>query len=550
MNWFDEFFRGDPNSNGEEELSEQGDQSVPDETASVGGSSGEPDTQKQQHQDCGDIDHAEWPKLEPLNYELLPVQQFDIAMLPNSIATWVEDCADSMQCPIDYLAAGAMGCISGAIGGCVAIQPNPFSDWVVQPTLWVMVVGRPGSMKSPAIAKALEPLKEIESEARDRYLKSLAEYKYLLAASDISIQAAETEAKAKAEDGDQEAAANLLRNSQAEVPLEPTQQRYTVHEPTVEALGEVLISNPFGVLVVRDEMSAFLKKMSSQGYEEARTFFLTGHDGVSEFSFDRIGRGYRYIPRVWLSFVGAIQPDVLKRFVSQVVNGGMSNDGLIQRFGMAVWPDPHREYKRRDRPPNLEAKRAAFLVINRLSKLRERFVNEDDGTPVTVLKFSDDGQNLFDDWFEQLELELRSGELSTPMEATLSKYRKLMPTIALLCAVADDRLEEVTEHDVRKAIHWCTYLRTHAERIYSVADQSIFDAAKTVVAKISSGHLKDGFTARDVYRPEWNRLKGKGVVRAALRLLVSRGYLREVAVEPATGRPTIRYLIHPELNTV
>ena len=44
-----------------------------------------------------------------------------------------------------------------------------------------------------------------------------------------------------------------------------------------------------------------------------------------------------------MAMLGGIQPGKVQSYVREAVNGGAGDDGLLQRFGLAVWPDVERE---------------------------------------------------------------------------------------------------------------------------------------------------------------------------------------------------------------
>jgi hypothetical protein len=48
------------------------------------------------------------------------------------------------------------------------------------------------------------------------------------------------------------------------------------------------------------------------------------------------------------------------------------------------------------------------------------------------VRFSEEAQEVFDQWRDELEIRLRSTELSPALESHLAKYRSLMPSLALI----------------------------------------------------------------------------------------------------------------------
>jgi hypothetical protein len=64
-----------------------------------------------------------------------------------------------------------------------------------------------------------------------------------------------------------------------------------------------------------------------------------------------------------VSILGGIQPGPLAHYLRDVFEGGIGDDGLIQRFQLVVWPDVSREWRNIDRWPDSEAKQLAFAVF-------------------------------------------------------------------------------------------------------------------------------------------------------------------------------------------
>src|SRR5690606_7947670 len=143
------------------------------------------------------------------------------------------------------------------------------------------------------------------------------------------------------------------------------------------------------------------------------------------------------------------------------------DDGLLQRFGMLVWPDISGEWRNVDRWPDTEAKTAAFQVFQRLEAMRPDADPETGEDRPTVCRFSPDAHDLFESWRHGLENELRSGENHPALESHLAKYRKLVRALALVCALADGEQEVVSITSTARALAWAEYLRTHAERVYA-----------------------------------------------------------------------------------
>ena len=162
--------------------------------------------------------------------------------------------------------------------------------------------------------------------------------------------------------------------------------------------------------------------------------------------------------------LGSIQPSRVQEYVRAAVSGGTGDDGLLQRFGLIVWPDACAEFRNVDRYPDAQAKSRARAVFDRLAALQP----ESEDTP-RLWRFDAAGQEVFTEWRIKHEQMLRGGDLHPALESHLAKYRKLIPALALIFALIDTPgARAVGERELLRAMAWGDYLRAHAERLYAV----------------------------------------------------------------------------------
>jgi hypothetical protein len=251
-------------------------------------SSGEGEPQWSDPRPSGDRD---WPEPKPLPCGLLPVLAFDLALLPATIAPWVADIAERMQCPPDFVGVPAVVALGAVLGRRVGVRPQRRTDWLEVPNLWGCIVGRPGMMKSPAMAEALKPLYRLEAEARKSNDEARKAYAVSLEVHKLKKEAARAKAKKSFGNG-----ADPVEALSLDEPEAPKDRRYVANDCTYEALGEILADNPNGVLAFRDELVSLLKTLDREEYAAARGFFLTAWSGTSGYVFDRIIRGHVFQP--------------------------------------------------------------------------------------------------------------------------------------------------------------------------------------------------------------------------------------------------------------
>nr|WP_235918909.1 YfjI family protein [Aureimonas psammosilenae] len=479
----------------------------------------------------------------PIVSTLPAVARFVPDLLPEALRDYVFDVAERQQSAPDFSAVAALCGLASVIGNKVRIAPKRNDDWVVVPNLWGAIVGRPSAMKSPAMTAALAPAYALQDEMRKGWEE---ECKDIAADNDLAgLDAAEAKRKAaKAlKVGERDEAKRLLREASGDEASEPPCPRLIVNDATVEKLGELLNENPNGLLLIRDELPGFLARMESEEFASDRAFYLEAFNGDGRFVYDRIGRGTVHIDNCTLSIIGGIQPSRIAPIVRGAVSGA-SNDGLIQRLQMTVWPDDRASWKWVDRRPSLEARQSFDAAFRHV---RDIPTNES-GEP-TVLRFSDRAQGFFREWMEEIQREALSGALASTMESHLLKMPKTIASLALIFELVEgDGRGEVCEAATLRALEWADYLRSHAARLYSAGQTMTEDGARLIIER--RRQLPDTFSARDVQRKAWSGLSDRDAVASAIEMLVATHHCREEQTQPGStgGRIATAYAWNPALS--
>ncbi len=446
------------------------------------------------------LDRDPWPEPEPLPEGLPPVPVLDPVLLPDAFRPWIEDVSERIQAPIDFPAVAALVALSAVVGRQIGVRPRQHDDWTAIPNLWGAIIGRPGLLKSPSLQEPLRPLRRLEIRARDEYDIAVAQHQ----ASQVIRDAERGEtkkkiAKAIREGKDPGLIAASLRSGEDAAPV---RRRYITHDSTVEKLGELLSANPRGILVFRDELTGWLRSLDRDGQECSRAFYLESWNGNGSYSFDRIGRGTIDIQAACVSVLGGIQPGPLSEYLRGALDGGVGDDGLLQRLQVVVWPDPPRDWRDVDRWPDTSARQGAWAVFDRLDGLVPDAIGaqrdgEQDSIP--YLRLHPAALEVFREWRHRLERRLRAGGDHPAFEAYLAKHRSLIPSIALLLHLADaPEGGPVTETAMVFAIAWGGYLEAHARRLYAYALDPALAAARELERHIKTGDIGTPFQARDV----------------------------------------------------
>jgi hypothetical protein len=173
-----------------------------------------------------------WPTL--ILGEQPPVPPFPTDTLPQAVADFVRRVAGSIGCPEDIVGLGVIVTAGAAIGRSAALLLK--RGYFASASLYGVAVGNPSSGKSPALDAATRPMWEIDERyhdayrvARDRFQEQMEAYK------------------------------NTPKDApKPPKPKKPVLESVVIENATVEALAPLLAINPRGLLVARDELSAWV----------------------------------------------------------------------------------------------------------------------------------------------------------------------------------------------------------------------------------------------------------------------------------------------------
>ena len=487
------------------------------------------------------VAEGDWQKPEPIQSELPPVESFSEDFLPDSFRPLVADVADRMQVPIDYPAVAGIVSVAGSVNRRATIQPKANdTKFVVTPNLWGGIVAPPGFMKSPVIQAGTRPLVQIQEAWRGEYQQAMDNYARQGEEFELRLGAWREQFKAASKNG------KVAPSRPEDKPDEPSLRRLIVNDATFEALHEIMNANPAGVLVIRDELTGWWSQLDRAGREGERSFFLQAWNGDTGFDIDRIGRGHIHVDACCLSMLGGIQPGRLRSYLVDALKDGPGNDGLIQRFQVLVWPDTEAKWRYVDREPDATAEQQTTRIFGKLVEM--------DAENPARFRFAPDAQGLFIEWLAALEAKIRGHELHPALISHLSKYRSLMPSLALLFHLVDiaagkAATETVSLDSTQRAAAWCDYLESHARRVYSCIVTPQLRAARELAEKINQRKVgADGFfSCREVYLKGWSGLDSPEAVKQAAEVLQDARWVRDVSTQsgPFGGRPSNRYEVNP-----
>jgi len=467
-------------------------------------------------------------------------------MLPEPLRPWLRDIAHRRQCPLDFVAIPALLMMASLIGAQCSIKPNAHDDWTVVPNLWGGILGDPGTLKSPICSEVLFPFPHLESKAREEYIERKSTYEAEKTAFLEGKNALERKIKEAIDQNNEEYLKSLQDELAAllkKCPPEPALKRYKVSDITLEKMHEILAQNPGGVLIYRDELMGFLESWEKKGHESDRSFYLEAWNGDKPYTIDRMGRGTVQAQNICVSILGTTQPDKIMAYLTKALTK-LDNDGLLQRFQLLVYPDK-KPWRLVDDRPDSFARNRVFHICKTINNMvfTEHGAQEPERLcegqhTIPYFQFSPLAQLFFHDWIRKLQEKLESNDHPIILQH-LSKYRSLMPSLALIFHIiqlADGKKERgITLQSAEQAAACCTYLESHARRIYSMVLDTTFEAfpklskAEELLAwmKKQSNTPEITLTRRFIMR--YSKFRSSKDLDLLLSDLIQMGYIQEVS---------------------
>lgn len=373
-----------------------------------------------------DVCHAVVRKTFEAKGECDPVPSevaFPIDALPEPIGEFSTACAASLSAPVEMVAIPALVIAAAAIGNSRAIQLK--EGWTEPAAVFAAVVSPSGTMKTPALKMAASPLQELDGSP----------------------------------------------------------SRTWTSDVTVERLGGLLAENPRGLLLLRDELSAWVKSMNQYkagGNGSDRQFYLSVWAGVP-VKVDRKGQGEQpkviSVIRPCLSIVGGIPPDV----VSGLEDKGGDEDGFLPRI-LFSWPEPV--------PVRLVDQVVPDAVRQTYADRIKQLVHLPFEDQPAVLLLEPDAHDCFKKWHDLHCEEMEQPGFPPFLRAAHAKFRGYCARLALIHAVTQKPSSTtVTLQSVMSAIRLINYFKTQSFKVMPLLTSSSGDEVERckqeIIRKVS-----------------------------------------------------------------
>lgn len=485
--------------------------------------------------EIGDFDP--WPPPAPLTCEPSSVP---VDGLPTVVRDMVRAVEASVQAPVEVPLGFALSAISAATRGCWDIDIT--SSWRGEPpSLYVVTLADSGERKSAGMRPLLHVLHEaekrlaIEVKAKNR---------------DRSLRRKAAEARIKRVPEDEDAAlreaAVIHENRPRPVP------ELILSDTTTEALGMNMAHQGGAASLFITEATAF--RTVAGAYSDKGK---GGNVGLLNHSYDaerytdkRVNRGGVTIPRPFLSWGAAVQPQVLTGYADGTTEGS----GFLARF-LLLLPKSRvgQRLMRTDAiPPTVQAAWDTALTALHARAWDHYSAMTDDpdefGQPLT-LHFDADAAEILLDYGQELEDRKGGDHELRDLGGWIEKHPARLARIAALFALLEDPYaRSVTVAQVQAAMTLAAPFIEHATATLRILRNTGDSGPVHRVLDVLRQAGQPSLTTREVYHRVKNQgwVNGTEAVREVLHGLQDDGWVR-VETRSTGGRPSEAWRLHPQL---
>lgn len=486
------------------------------------------------HSDAAEPDamHAEIEMLAQMVGPWLPGEADDLAFhpfpvdaLPEPIRGFVDDGARAIGCDPSYLALPLLTSIAAAIANTRRLELK--RGWSAPPILWGAIVGESGTAKTPAFRLVMRPVRERQRKALERYSDAAKEYEADLARWEKAMVAWKREKDTTSEP--------------PEKPDPPQAERFIVSDTTVEALAPILLANPRGLLLARDELAGWIGSFDryagkgKAGADSANWLSMFNAESIIVDRKTGIPRTI-HVSQAAVCVSGGIQPAILQRAL------GLEHreSGLAARLLLTCPPRRAKRWTEADIDPGAEGELAK--LFDRLYDLQPTAGDDGESRPLLV-RLSGDAKAAWKAYYNAHAVE--QANLIGDMAAAWSKLEEYAARLALVIhftrwAASDPNLTRpdiVDAASMDAGIVLAKWFKHEARRVYAMLDESDAERDQRRLDDWIGG--KGGtVTPREVQQGcRW--LKKPGAAETALKELVKagRGTWRYVPTTAKGGRP-------------
>lgn len=375
-------------------------------------------------------------ELEIVQSGSIPWKPFPVDLLPRQARDFVVAQSAALNCDQSMIGPATLVVLAAGIGNSFRVKIK--NAWKEPSTLWLAVISPSGTMKSPAVSAATEPVSSLELDLKDEHEGRLYLYEQELV---------QFNALPKAE-----------KKSQDE-PVEPARKRLRVSDSTIESIALNHMQNARGLLLARDELAGWIGSFDryARGESDLQAWIEMYDGRYVQIDRKTTNPPVLDLPHPAVCVVGTVQPKIYadKLKEAHFVSGFLPRQLLVH--------PPERPRQWTDAEVSDEVRESYHGLVRSLYRLPF------DGKPGTI-SLSRGAKRIYTDFYNEnasIMEDLTDGVL----RSVLSKVEAIAARLSLILHLSDHpsaEPEEITEDAMTRAVGLATWFRQESARIYDV----------------------------------------------------------------------------------
>ncbi len=376
-------------------------------------------------------------------------EPFPIDVFPLPVARLVTEGAHAIGCPPDFLGLPVLAVAGGVIGRSVSLMLK--GGYFVGPTVYAACVGPPSDGKTPALKIVAAAVRAIDDVLAAEHAAEMERWR-----------------------------ANLIDPNGKPVkkpPPRPKPRRIEIDDATMEVIPVILADNERGLIMIRDELTAFLLGMNQfkrgKGNDRSNALKIWSGDKIIK---DRVGHENHEpirCPHPMLSIVGGVVPDMLRELCDP--KGRV--DGFLDRF-LVVFPEALPVADWSDTGIDDAVVEEWSEVVARL--WMRQLTHKDGRSVPNVAHFTPEGKARWEARYDAHIDAMNAPEFDQSMRGTYGKFREYAGRLALILACLDHAADPLADplavpkvgpRQVENAWRLIGYFESHAKRVHHAIAQ-------------------------------------------------------------------------------
>ena len=342
---------------------------------------------------------------------------------------------------VEYVASIIISAMAAAIGN--SYQINIRNEWKDSPSLYMMLIGRPGLGKTPPLNFLYKPINDLDDRLDEKYSEELEKY----------------ECAKQANGG----------NDKLKVPKWLTK---IISDFTPEAMVEAHWRNPRGIAIIVDEIIGlfnFAKRYN--GNNNLIELLLTAYSGGTIKVLRKSSSRHIRVKTPCINVIGTVQTNMLH----EVFRKEFIANGFLDRF-IFIFPKDRKisRWRRNDNSvPKPDIAGQWATILNKVLEIPCTINETRNVAEPKVLEMTEEAEVYFYDWYNNIIDNVNSIDDDADVESRSMKLNGHAGRLSLIFqimkwAVGEGDMQPVSLSSVKSAIRMVDYYEDTYHRIQEI----------------------------------------------------------------------------------